>query len=118
MLSDLEKCEKRVWDALVQGDQTTDASLLDDSFLGVYADGFATKADHVGQLDNGPTILNYELSDLRAQAVAPDVWVLSYYAQFQRPGRDTNEAMYVSSIWQKRALGWVNTFSQDTAAEG
>ncbi|WP_065329043.1 nuclear transport factor 2 family protein [Tritonibacter mobilis] len=116
LLRDLTSCERQVWDALVQGDAAADAALLCESFLGVYGTGFAGKADHTGQLEHGPTVQTYELSQLTARALGPEYAVLSYHARFQRCGRLTAEDMYVSSIWQRTDNGWVNIFSQDTAA--
>ena len=116
LLRDLTSCERQVWDALVQGDAEADAALLCKSFLGVYGTGFAGKADHTGQLEHGPTVQTYELSQLTARALGPGYAVLSYHARFQRCGRLTAEDMYVSSIWQRTDNGWVNIFSQDTAA--
>ncbi|WP_413219743.1 DUF4440 domain-containing protein [Tritonibacter mobilis] len=116
LLRDLTSCERQVWDALVQGDAAADAALLCKSFLGVYGTGFAGKADHTGQLEHGPTVQTYELSQLTARALGPGYAVLSYHARFQRCGHLTAEDMYVSSIWQRTDNGWVNIFSQDTAA--
>ena len=47
LLAELAKCEEQVWEALVTGDQQADAAALDDSFLGVYPDGFSGKDAHV-----------------------------------------------------------------------
>ncbi|GLP87597.1 nuclear transport factor 2 family protein [Tritonibacter mobilis] len=84
LLQDLTSCERQVWDALVQGDAVADAALLCESFLGVYGTGFAGKADHTGQLEHGPTVQTYELSQLTARALGPEYAVLSYHARFQR----------------------------------
>ena len=54
LLTEITALERQVWDALVTGDINADAALLCDSFLGVYSDGFAQKADHTGQLISGP----------------------------------------------------------------
>ena len=105
-----------MWQALVDGDAKADAAALHSSFLGVYTDGFATKSDHVQQLDAGPTIETFELSDCRVMPLGADHAVLSYKAVFRRCGRDADEAMYVSSIWQRDTAGWINVFSQDTPA--
>ena len=116
LLDVLEHCERAVWDALVTGDQQADAAALHPDFLGVYADGFAGKADHVRQLDRGPTVARYRLSDLRVLPLGGDHAVLSYRADFFRTGHADEEAMFVSSIWQRAGQGWVNVISQDTAA--
>lgn len=117
MLEELRQCETRVWEALVQGDQQADAQALHADFLGVYPDGFAGKAEHVQQLEDGPTIARFALSACRVLPLTQDCAVFSYRAEFLRPSRQVPEAMYVSSIWQRTAGGWVNVFSQDTPAE-
>lgn len=116
LLSTLLTLERRVWQALVDGDAAADTALLSDDFLGVYPDGFAGKADHSGQLDNGPTILRFELQEPQTRRLGDRHALLSYRATFRRPGR-APEIMYVSSIWQEREGDWVNIFSQDTPAK-
>ncbi|MEW9918284.1 DUF4440 domain-containing protein [Marimonas sp. MJW-29] len=117
LLAALITQERRVWQALVDGDATADAALLSADFLGVYADGFAGRADHTGQLASGPTILHFDLFEPRARPLGRDHALLSYRAAFRRPGRST-EKMYVSSIWERRDGTWINIFSQDTPADG
>lgn len=106
--------ERKVWDALIAGDGAADAALLSTHFLGVYPDGFAGKQDHSGQLDHGPTVHSYDLQDLRLMRLGPDHALLSYRADFQRNATSPTEIMYVSSIWQRDGIGWINIFSQDT----
>ncbi len=108
--------EKTVWQALVTGDASVDARMLEDGFLGVYDTGFSDKDGHVGQLDAGPTVAHYSLSDARLLELGEGVRLLAYKAEFMRVGRDQPETMYVSSVWRKTAQGWRNIFSQDTAA--
>ncbi len=109
--------EKTVWQALVTGDRDADRRMLEDGFLGVYAAGFSDKAGHVGQLDAGPTVAEYALSDARLLLLAEGVVLLAYRARFRRIGREVPEVMYVSSVWRETGQGWRNIFSQDTAAE-
>lgn len=117
--------EHQVWTALIEGDSTTDKSLLADEFLGVYPSGFAAKADHSGQLDDGPTISSYEIVDAQIMELASSegeqVVLLSYLANYVRRKGETvgePEAMYVTSIWRRSADGiWQNIFSQDTPVE-
>ncbi len=116
LLAELETCERRVWEALVQGDKLADAEALHADFLGVYPDGFAAKADHVQQLEDGPTIERFELSDCRILPLGHDYMVFSYRADFLKKAKTVSEAMYVSSIWQRSDGGWINVFSQDTPA--
>ncbi len=112
--------ERSVWQALKDGDATADARLLSDDFLGVYASGFADRSDHAGQLRNGPTVSQYELTLPRLMRLAEGVVALSYLARFQRvvrSGASKPEAMYVTSIWRQERDTWVNVFSQDTSCE-
>jgi len=123
VLEALTKCEDQVWQALVRGDPEADAAALDDDFLGVYPDGFAQKSDHVAQLENGPTVRDYTLGDVRVLVLGGDHAVLSYRAEYRRHGQDAVEVMFVSSIWRRKGAGmdtgWINVFSQDTPwAEG
>ncbi len=106
--------EKQVWEALVSGDATADAALLSNDFLGVYPDGFAAKADHFGQLAQGATVESYTLGQTKLRQLGPDHALLSYRATFRRVGKELDETMYVSSIWQCIGKSWINIFSQDT----
>ncbi|MEJ6398080.1 nuclear transport factor 2 family protein [Yoonia sp. 208BN28-4] len=108
------RCEVQVWDALVAGDSTADARALSDTFLGVYPDGFADKAAHVGQLDDGATVASYRLNDVRVRPLGTHHALISYHAAFCRQQGGAQERMYVSSIWEKTGEEWTNIFSQDT----
>ena len=113
---DIEACERRVWEALLRGDKAADEQLLHRQFIGVYPDGFADRDAHTGQLASGPTISSYALEQIKTIWLGPEHALISYRATFTRPGRDTAEVMYVSSIWRRSGEGWVNIFSQDTPA--
>ena len=106
--------ERRVWDALVAGDADADRALLADDFVGVYPTGFAGRADHVGQLSDGPTVTAYSIARPVLVAIADDAALLAYAARFRRLADADEETMYVSSLWCRRDGRWVNTFSQDT----
>jgi len=108
--------ENRVWQALVDGDATADASYLSTDFLGVYPSGFAGRDDHAAELDNGPTVTSYVLSESRLIIISGDAVMLSYRADFVRPSGAAAIVWYVSSLWCRRGSDWVNTFSQDTPA--
>jgi len=115
LLETLLDCETRVWQALVDGDAAADEAALDPGFLGVYSDGFSGRAEHAGQLADGPTMTRFALSQARVLDLAPGCALLSYAARFRRVGRETDEEMYVSSIWRQQPDGtWCNLFSQDT----
>ena len=118
-ISEILGLERQVWDALVRGDPSADASLLHESFLGVYSTGFAGHSQHVGQLNEGPVVSAFEIHNARLVVLKPDVVLLAYLAIFRRrksPAGAPPERMYVSSVWQCYAEGWLNVFSQDTGA--
>ena len=112
--------ETRVWNALMRGDAAADESLLASSFLGVYGSGFASKQEHVRQLENGPTVRSFSIEIPRLIELGPSIAVLSYRALWSRPGNGQlqyKSTMYVTSIWQKLGDVWLNVFSQDTPAQ-
>lgn len=110
--------ERAVWEALVAGDAAADAALLAPDFLGVYPTGFGGRADHAAQLAAGPTVAAYALSDVRLVPMGPDHMLLAYRADYIRAGGagagSLSGAMFVSSIWRREGVGWVNVVSQDT----
>jgi hypothetical protein len=109
--------EKQVWAALVNGDAQVDRALLSPDFLGVYPSGFANRDDHVGQFADAPTMATFELSDAKLMVLTPDIVLLSYRADYQRPNTAAWEAMLISSLWERRNEVWVSSFSQDTPLE-
>lgn len=117
LLADLLDQEHQVWQALVAGDITADKASLDADFLGVYPSGFATRADHVAQLTDGPSVLSYTISEPRLLELGKSHQCLSYCASFIRPGGAREQVMYVSSIWRRQNGAWINIFSQDTPAQ-
>ena len=116
LLDDLRACETAVWDALCTGNSAADEQLLHPNFLGVYPDGFAGKADHVAQLDQGASVAAYRLGDFRVIQFGHDHALLSYRASFQRVGAASSQTMFVSSVWKRQGRSWINLFSQDTPA--
>ncbi|WP_037316209.1 nuclear transport factor 2 family protein [Ruegeria halocynthiae] len=117
-LDEILNLEKQVWAALVEGNGAADRALLSADFLGVYPTGFANRDDHVGQFADAPTIQNYELSQTQLRVMTPDIVLLSYRAEFQRPGSPRREVALISSMWERRHDAWLNSFSQDTPLEG
>lgn len=116
LLEELQMCETRIWEALVDGDMQADAEKLHSDFLGVCSAGFADKFDHIQQLEDGPVVKHFFLSDCRVLPLGHDYAVLSYRAEIQWIAKTATETMYVSSIWQRNERGWINVFSQDTQA--
>ena len=109
--------EKQVWEALKNGDVNADASLLSDDFLGVYEDGFSTKEDHLAQLRNGPIISSYKIGSIRLLQLGPEIVSLTYSATaifLKNDTQDSQNLLYITSIWARRFNKWVNIFSQDT----
>ena len=117
VLFDILALEENVWQALTAGDIAADKKALHAEFLGVYPSGFASRQDHLDQLQQGPSIASYSLSQARLLPLGSQHVCLSYHARFTRINAEAEEAMYVSSIWQRAAQGWVNVFSQDTPEE-
>ena len=116
MIEDIISCERRVWNALMTGDATADMALLHSEFIRVYSDGFSGRDGHVGQLENGPTITSFALSEITVKPLGADHALICYLATLQRRTRTTSEQMFVSSIWRQENNGWINIFSQDTPA--
>ena len=107
--------ETSVWQALVTGDPKADTALLTADFLGVYPSGFAGRADHAGQLDQGPVMQAFHLDQARLTVITPDHVLLSYRATYRRINA-AQEVMFITSLWQQTTDGWLNSFSQDTPA--
>lgn len=116
-LDQILSLEKQVWAALVDGNAQADRALLSPDFLGVYPSGFANRDDHVGQFADAPTMATYELSEAKLRILTSDIVLLSYRADYTRPGAPQAEAMLISSLWERRHDNWINSFSQDTPLE-
>ncbi len=92
--------------------------MLSDDYLGLYATGYGDKAEHVAQLADGPTVLDFRLSRARLTPLADGLALLTYHAEYRRaPSGEDPERMWVSSIWRYRDGAWENLFSQDTAED-
>ncbi len=116
-IESIEALERRVWNALVTGDADADRALLAPDFVGLYPTGFADRDDHVDSLASGPTVASYELGETRLLRVSDDAVLFCYRSDFRRAtatGPGPVEAMYVSSLWCRRAGRWLNVFSQDS----
>ena len=111
------RLETAVWDALVGGDAQADRALLSDDFVGVYPTGFADRVDHAAQLDDGPTVSEFDIVSPTIRSFTEDHVLLAYEAQYRRSPDSGPERMYVSSVWSRRENEWVNVFSQDTPAD-
>ncbi len=114
LLAELLAMETRVWQALLEGDAGQDRALLLPEFLGVYPSGFSGREGHAEQLEGGPSVARYHLSEARVLPVGERHVMLCYRAEYLRIGAAGEEAMYVSSLWQREGAAWRNLFSQDT----
>jgi hypothetical protein len=114
----IRTAEHAVWAALMAGDAAADLALLSQDFLGVYPDGFAGRVAHGAQLEKGPSVAAYDISEEHLRPLGPDHMLYAYRARYFRPGAEVPEEMLVSSIWERRATGWINIFSQDTPLTG
>ncbi|MEP2532935.1 nuclear transport factor 2 family protein [Shimia sp.] len=106
--------ERKVWEALVAGEPEADGAMLTEDFLGVYVSGFSDRAGHMAELSGGPTMAEFRLSQARLMRLGPGRVLLSYRAEYRKPARKSWEAMYISSLWERRGAAWLNVFSQDT----
>lgn len=116
---DLEEAvalETEVWEALRTGDAAADRALLSGDFIGVYPSGFAGRADHAGDLADGPTVHEYAIHDARLLVLTDDHVLLSYRAVSRRHAEAEPDTQYISSLWSRRGDRWRNVFSQDTPA--
>jgi len=62
-------------------------------------------------------VQSYTLEQAQAKRLGAQHALLSYRADFTRPGESAPHSMYVSSIWERRGGGWINLFSQDTPCD-
>lgn len=108
--------EEKVWEALAAGDPAADGRMLTGDFLGVYTSGFSDKSGHMSQLEDGPSMADYQLSAAQLRVISADAVLLSYRADYLPAGKSGWEAMFISSLWEKTPDGWLNSFSQDTPA--
>ena len=112
--------EKEVWEALKNKDKAADARLLADDFVGLYGTGFATKADHINQMDDRYTLEVYKILDVKVIRLRPTMVLLLYKGTCKGTGEWAQvcaRSDYISSLWVERDGQWLNLFSQDTIAE-
>lgn len=114
LLAEILALETKVWEALKAGDPEADGRMLTEDFLGVYPSGFSDKAGHCAQLQDGPVMAGYRLSDAQLRVLSPEAVLLSYRAAYQPAGSSGWKRMLISSLWEKGKDGWLNSFSQDT----
>lgn len=109
--------EEQVWQAQVGGDADAERELLPEDFVGVTPAGVLDLTAHLAELDDGPITAWFALSQARLLEVSPDAALLIYRADHRAPGASATEVAHISSLWQRRAGRWWNTFSQDVPAD-
>lgn len=114
LLAEILALETKVWQALVAGDPEADGRMLSEDFLGFYPSGFSDKAGHCEQLNAGPVMSDYRLSDAQLRVIAGDAVLLCYRAAYRPAASQEWQEMLISSLWEQGEDGWLNTFSQDT----
>jgi len=75
--AEVEAAERAVWAALMRGDKAADLALLSPDFLGVYPSGFADRAEHAMQCDDGPSVLGYEMAGITHRSLAQGVALIA-----------------------------------------
>src|SRR5215470_6153413 len=111
--------EKEVWEALKSKNKAADSQLLAEDFLGLYDTGFATRSDHVKQMDDSYAIDTYTIQDSRVVRLDPKMALLLYKSTCKGSGdweTYCSRPVYVSSLWVHRDGRWLALFSQDTPA--
>jgi hypothetical protein len=117
--AELLAAETAVWEALRTADQAADRRLLAPDFLGVYPTGFVDREHHVAELDDGPTVAEFDLVETRTMVTGPDSALIAYRVRFRATANGEPVTWMVSSIWRREPDGsLVNTFSQDTPVPG
>jgi len=109
--------EKEVWEALKNRDKGAISRLLADDFVGLYDTGFATKSDHVKDMDDKYEITSYDVQDAKVIRLSPQTVLLLYKANCKASGewdQFCSRPEYISSLWVERAGQWLALFSQDT----
>ena len=111
--------EKEVWEALKSKNKAADSQLLAEDFVGLYDTGFATRSDHVKQMDDSYAIDTYTIQDSKVVRLDPKTALLLYKSTCKGSGdweTYCSRPVYVSSLWVHRGGHWVALFSQDTPA--
>ena len=62
--------ERKVWQAMIDGDAEADAALLANDYLGVYETGYGDRTEHAAQLADGPTVADYRFEKARVTELA------------------------------------------------
>ena len=116
--AELLAAETAVWEALRAGDQEADRALLAPEFLGVYPIGFVDRDDHVAELDDGPTVAEFDVLATRTMVTGQDCALIAYRVRFRATADGAPLEWMVSSIWRREPDGsHVNTFSPDHPVE-
>jgi ketosteroid isomerase-like protein len=109
--------EKQMLDLSARKDLEAYGRRLPDDALGVYSDGYASKAEVLRAI-SGMSDLHYSMDDVRVIPVGNAAGLIVYrIAQdWKEGGKKLARQYYVSSLWQNRDGKWLNPFWQETDA--
>lgn len=107
--------EKQMLDLSALKDLEAYGRRLPDDALGVYSDGYASKADVLGAI-SGMSDLHYSMDNIRVVPVGDTAGLIVYRITQDWIEGDKKLARqyYVSSLWQKRDGKWLNPLWQET----
>lgn len=114
-MNEIITLEKRMWEAFVKQDVACFRELVADDALMVIGGVRSTGAEEAQML----SLIKFppcELSEFQVIALGEDVVLVHYTATFMESPfapPDFSGRYYVSSIWQKRQIGWQLVFNQD-----
>jgi hypothetical protein len=109
--------EREVWEALKRGDWAAfDRAVAGMTY--VSGGGVVVWRPGMSQSLSGLKLTSYSWSDVRAQAVAPGLVLLTYQATMDQSmnGVRTPSPVYMLSLWSKRDGGWVAVAHSETPA--
>lgn len=111
--------ERAIWDALKNSDWTTFGK-LSDGVTTVDMNGVtpSTKASEIFDQLIRLVTKSYELSDIRARTVTPNVIVLTYKIAVDQTfgGQHVPSPIWALSVWQKKGAKWVPVAHSETNA--
>ncbi|HXM24175.1 MAG TPA: nuclear transport factor 2 family protein [Terriglobales bacterium] len=109
--------EKQMLDLSARKDLEAYGRRLPDDALGVYSDGYASKADVLRAI-SGMSDLHYSMDDVRVIPVGNAAGLIVYRItqDWKEGGKKLARQYYVSSLWQNRDGKWLNPFWQETDA--
>src|ERR1700680_3443998 len=109
--------EKQMLDLSARKDLEAYGRRLPDDALGVYGEGYASKADVLRAI-SGMSDLHYSMDDVRVIPVGNAAGLIVYRItqDWKEGGKKLARQYFVSSLWQNRDGKWLNPFWQETDA--